>query len=331
MSGPRVTAVIPNWNRREFLERLIGLLHAQTYALSEIVVVDNGSSDGSADAARRLGARVIRMESNAGFSRAVNRGIEACGSEWIALVNNDVEPAGDWLARLVEAAERRQAWFAVGKILDAEDSRRLDGAYDLLCRGACAWRAGQGRLDGPEFSRERPAVIAPATATLFRAGLFRRVGLFDERFESYLEDVDLGIRCALARCEGVYVPEAVVRHRGSATLGRWNPRVVRLIARNQVLLVAKHYPGRLVLRWMWPLLAAQGLWGVVAARHGAGWAYLQGKAAGLRAFRRMRGAGSDELAGLLASGEREILSLQRKTGFDWYWRTYFLLTAGGAK
>jgi hypothetical protein len=261
----------------------------------------------------------------------VNRGIECCRAEWIAVVNNDIEPAPDWLEKLVQAAERRQAWFAAGKILDAADRERIDGTYDLVCRGACPWRAGHGRKDGGEFSRERPISVAPATATLFRASLFSKVGLLDERFGSYLEDVDFGIRCALAGCHGVYVPEALAWHEGSATLGRWNPEVVRLIARNQVLLVARHYSRNLALRFLWPVIVAQGLWGLLALRHGAGWAWLCGKAEGLKMSRQMCGHGLDQVAAVMDSGEREIRALQTRTGFDWYWRVYFLLTAGGAK
>lgn len=326
-----VTAVIPTWNRRSLVETLIGRLRAQTLPPGEIVVVDNGSSDGSAEAAERCGARVIRMGINAGFSRAVNRGIESCRTEWIALINNDVEPAPDWLKRLVETAERRRAWFATGKVLDAAERDRIDGTYDLVCRSACAWRAGSGVRDGAEFALERLISIAPATAALFRSALFHKLGLFDERFGSYLEDVDLGIRCALAGCEGVYVPDALAWHAGSATLGRWNPEVVRLIARNQVLLVARHYPGRAAARFLWPVIVGQGLWGLLAVRHGTGWAWLCGKAEGLRLFRRFRGHGSPALAGVLESGERDIRTLQARIGADLYWKMYFLLTLGGAK
>ncbi len=326
-----VTALIPTWNRRALLERLVVRLREQARPPEQILVVDNGSSDGSADAAARLGARVIRMEDNLGFSRAVNCGIESCSTDWIAIVNNDVEPAPEWLDRLLEAAERRRAWFAAGKILNSADRERIDGTYDLLCRGGCPWRAGHGRRDGGQFSKERPISVAPATAALFRTELFRRVGLFDEAFGSYLEDVEFGIRCALAGCQGVYVPTALAWHEGSATLGRWNPEVVRLVARNQVLLVARHYSRQMAVRYLWPVVVAQALWGLLAVRHGTGRAWLRGKAEGIRLFAQTRGEGSEGVAGVLEAGEREIRSLQRQTGFDWYWRVYFLLTAGGAK
>ena len=124
--------------------------------------------------------------------------------------------------------------------------------------------------------------MAPWTAALFRAGLFERVGLLEAGFESHLEDVDFGLRCATRGLVGLYVPEAVAWHQGSAALGRWHPETVRLIARNQFLLLARHYPGRLVLRWLWPILVAQLLWFGVALRHRAGCAWLRGKWHGVR-------------------------------------------------
>src|SRR5438046_2849976 len=85
----------------------------------------------------------------------------------------------------------------------------------------------------------------------------------------FSHDVDFGIRCATGGFRGVYVPDAVAYHQGSATLGPWHPDTVRKISRNQLLLVAKHYPRRWILRYGWPVFVAQGLWGFVALRHGA--------------------------------------------------------------
>jgi GT2 family glycosyltransferase len=327
-----VTVIIPVWNRRELLPEVIGGLRRQTHAAAEILVIDNGSEDGSAELAEELGARVIRIASNTGFSYAVNRGIEASRTEWLCILNNDVQPAPDWLEQLVAATQDPQIWFATGKILSASRPDRIDGTYDAICRGACPWRVGYGRMDGPVFSQRRPIWFASATAALYRAELFRRIGLLDERFESYLEDVDLGLRCALNNYGGVYVPEAVAYHEGSATLGRWHSEVVRRTARNQLMLIAKHYPRPLVARYAWSIVVAQGLWGLVALRHGAGWPFLRGKSAGLRSFKTIRGetVHPQKLATILDQGEREIREVQQRTGFDLYWRLYFLFTAGGA-
>ncbi|MDR3701777.1 MAG: glycosyltransferase [Candidatus Sulfopaludibacter sp.] len=326
-----ISAVVPVWNGRALLERLLATLAMQTCPADELLVVDNGSEDGAPEVARGAGARVIPMGRNAGFAAAVNCGIRESRGEWIAVLNSDVELAPDYFERLRGA----HGWFATGKILRAANESRIDGTFDLTCRGGATWRAGNGWLDGPGFRAPRRIWSAPWTAALFRAGLFRKVGLLEESFGSYLEDVDFGLRCAHAGCEGEYLPDAVARHHGSAALGRWHPETVRLISRNQVLLVARHYPEKLLVGWMWRIVAAQALWGAVAWRHGAARMWLRGKLQGAHecpALRANRTLWDPEvLERLLSDQERAIGELQREAGADWYWRLYFLLTGGGAK
>jgi GT2 family glycosyltransferase len=324
-----ITAIVPVWNGRQLLERLLASLEAQTEPAAELLVVDNGSTDGAPELARAHGARVIPMGRNAGFAAAVNRGIRESRGEWIAVLNSDVELAPDYFAKLLGA----DAWFATGKILAEGSDRRIDATFDVLCRGGAAWRVGNGRADGPVFSIARPIWSAPWTAALFRAELFQRVGLLEESFESYLEDVEFGLRSAAQGIAGQYVPEALAWHRGSATLGRWHPETVRRMARNQLLLLARHYPRRLLVGWFWPILVAQFLWGAVAIRHGAGFAWLRGEWQGLRGFFATRGQTLDAkvLRSVLGTNEDLIRSVQASTGFDVYWKVYFLLTRGGAK
>jgi len=331
-----IAAIVPVWNGRELVERLIASVHRQTRAASELIVIDNGSTDGAPDLARQRGARVIAMGRNAGFAAAVNRGIRESRAEWIAVLNSDVELAPDYFATLVGArAGGDNAWFATGKILSATSPGRIDGTFDAVCRGGAAWRIGDGRPDGPPFAEARRIPSAPWTAALFRAELFRRVGLLEEHFESYLEDVDFGMRCAAQSLDGVYDPAAVAWHHGSATLGRWHPETVSHIARNQLFLLARHYPASILARWFWPIFVAQSLWGAVAARHGAGIAWLRGAAQGVRGFSVMRRScrpiDARVLVALLRSGERTIREVQASTGYDAYWRLYFFLTAGEAK
>ena len=325
-----ITAVVPVWNGREPLERLLDSLEAQTAPIDELLVVDNGSTDGAPELAARRGARVIPMGRNAGFAAAVNRGIESARSPWIAVLNSDVRLAPDYLAQLMETG----GWFGTGKILSASKPTRLDGTFDLISRAGTAWRAGSGRRDTPGFSRAQPIWSAPWTAAVFRAALFERVGLLEERFESYLEDVDFGLRCAELSLAGEYIPAAIAWHEGSAALGRWHPETVRRIARNQVYLIARHYPGRLLWKWAWPMLVGQALWGGVALRHGAALAWLKGKWQGAAAFAEVRRGASDLRRGgveaFLTSQERTLREAQ-SGGADSYWRMYFLLTRGGAK
>lgn len=322
----QVAALIPNWNGAARLAKLFEFLAAQTHPIDRVIVVDNGSTDDSAAVAARAGASVIELGANTGFSHAVNCGIRAADAEWIVILNNDVQPEPDWLKNLMQTAMAGQAWFATGKLLDASRRDRMEGAFDAICRGACAWRCGHGRRDSALWNTPREIRFAPLTAALIRAELFERVGLLDESLESYLEDIDLGIRCAAQGLTGLYVPSAIAYHQGSATLGTWHPDTVRKISRNQLLIVAKHYPRKWILRYGWPVLVAQALWGFIALRHGRLLAYLAGKLDGMRLFRKNRGESCSNLAAILEQSEREIRELQSLSGFDLYWRLYFALT-----
>jgi GT2 family glycosyltransferase len=320
-----VTAVVPVWNGRDLLARLLDTLDGQTVRAAEVIVVDNGSEDGAPEMARKRGARVAAMGRNAGFAPAVNRGIGEARTPWIAVLNSDVELAPDYFEKLLTC----DAWYATGKILDATRNGTIDGAFDLTCRGATTWRAGNGKADGPLWNEARRIWSPPWTAVLFRADIFRKVGLLEERFESYLEDVDFGLRCATHGVSGFYLPEAVAWHRGSASLGRWHPETVRRMARNQVFLAARHLPAGY---WRHAVVA-QSLWGAVAARHGAMLAWARGVAQGVRSFRGARAGrvSSVELVRMLDENERMIHALQAAEGLDLYWKLYLLLTRGGAK
>ncbi len=321
-----VTAVIPNWNRADLLAEVLDGVRRQTCPPSRIVVVDNGSTDESSSVAVGNGAEVLQLSRNKGFAYAVNRGVEVCQSEWVLLLNNDVTLQPGWLATLLAAAVREKAWFAVGKLKSAANPGVLDGTWDAVCRGGTAWRCGSGRRDSPEYSEPRTIAFPPLTAALLRRELFQRTGLLDESFESYLEDVDLGLRCAAAGLRGVYVPEAVALHAGSATLGPWHKATVQRLARNQILLTRKHFRGAP----RWPILVAQLLWGLIAVRHGAGSAWVRGRHEGRRMPPPAAGVEWSAIRETVSASEAEIRELQSETGFDLYWKLYFALVRAAA-
>jgi GT2 family glycosyltransferase len=319
----RVAAIVPHWNRSDLLRTLLENTSRQTLPFDEIIVVDNGSVDESAAVAQRAGARVLPLGTNLGFAAAVNRGVRTTTAEWVAILNNDVTLAPDWLEKLLAALDDH-SWFACGKILSASDPTRIDATFDEISRGACAWRCGADRLDGPVWNAPRRIRFAPMTAAIFRRELFDEIGLLDESFQSYLEDVEFGLRCALAHRAGVYQPAAVAYHQGSASLGAWHKDTVFRIARNQVLLAAKHFQGQP----RWPVWVGQALWALIALRHGRMLPYVQGKLAGRSASRDVRPQLHEraDLDRILHSSELEIRELQRKTGLDTYWRLYFWIS-----
>lgn len=312
------TAIIPVHNRADLLERLLDSIVGQTFPFAEIVVIDNASADGAADLARARGCRVIAMGENAGFARAVNRGWKSASTEWVAILNSDVELDRRWLERMKPGIG--ESGYATGLILDAANRKAIDGTYDLVSRAACAWRAGHGELVSASQASSIIG-IAPATACIFRRDVLYQLNGFDERYGSYLEDVDLGLRCLRQGLQGVYLPDAVAYHHGSATLGRWNPRVVRLISRNQLILIARHYDAALFRSCFWPIVAGQLLWGLVALRHGRALSWLAGKFEGLCGFR-LEGQPSAKLREFLVASENEI----RRRATEPYWRWYFRLT-----
>ena len=316
--------MIPNWNGEARLGRLLESLDQQTERACEVLVVDNASSDQSQQTAHARGATWIPLDRNYGFARAVNTGIQQAAGQAIAILNNDVTVAPDYLERLGAALDDHA--FAAPKILMASDPARLDGAFDLTSRGFCSWRAGHAfPADVAVWNQPRAIASAPMTACVFRRSVFDEVGLLDEQFGSYLEDVDFGIRCALLGIRGYYEPSAVVWHEGSATLGgEWNAASVKWIARNQVVLSKKYG-----LAHSWPVMVGQLLWGLAALKRGTAAAWIQGKIEGYRLEVRTLNSEKGSLKQILRSQEQEIRGLlSESANGQLYWSAYMALTRG---
>ena len=334
-----VSILIPHWNRQALLMPLLQSIREQRLPQGvevEVLVVDNGSTDGSASVAEQEGFQVLRLGRNEGVSRALNRGIAACRGEWVAVLNNDVELTPDWLCQLLQAVRSENVWFATGKTLDFDRRAHIDGAGDAVCRGGTAWRLGHGKRDGPEFGVRRLTYFPSATASLFRRTFFERVGPFEESFFAYLEDVDLGLRAAIENLSGLYVPQAVAYHRGSSTAEAWSSAVVEWMTCHQLLLLAKFYSARLLMRYARPILAAQLLWAGLAFSRGRGWAWMRGLWLGIRRFARLRRASEalrrgERLATVLCSSEADIARVQGAAGWDAYWKWYFRLAPRAAE
>ena len=327
MSAP-VTILIPNFNGEKLLSGCIPSALSQSLPPAEVLVVDDASTDRSPQLAVELGARVLALPANRGFAHAVNSGVRECSSEWVAIVNSDVTLAPGWLALLLDSAGSCGASYACGPITRHNEPALLDGAYDLLSRAACPWRAGSGfplaelRLPGDFW-------LPSCTALLIRRDVFLETGSLDETFGSYLEDVDFALRLRALGRDGVFVPAALASHRGGATFGNWSARATRLQSRNQVLLVARHYPDGWFLRFGRAVFAGQLLWGLLALRNGVFGAWLSGKFDAARLWRTVRRSSKPMdslwLAPRLAACERAILEWQGRPPRDSYWRWYFRL------
>jgi GT2 family glycosyltransferase len=257
----RASIIIPNWNGERFLNTCLGSLRRQSLDNFEILLVDNGSTDGSVSFVERSfpEVRVISLEENRGFSAAVNAGIRSADTEYVALLNNDTQAEPGWLEALWQAAERHpEASLFASRLVDFQDQRVLDGAGDALRRSGLPYRLGHRELDRGQFDREAFVFGACAAAALYRRSLFEEIGLFDEDFFAYCEDGDVSFRAQLAGHRCLYAPEAVVYHVGSAsTGGKRSPTATRLGTQNGVNLLVKNLPTSLAWRLLPSLLAGQ--------------------------------------------------------------------------
>lgn len=262
-----MAVVIPNWNGARWLPGCLGSLANQTLPPGEVIVVDNGSSDGSLELLRGAHpeVRVIELGRNTGFAFAANRGIEAAATaDAVALINTDIELAPDWLERMARALEAEPSAAAVAcKMLDLRDRDVFYDAGDILRRdGACEQR-GRFRRDDGRYDEPGSVFAACAGAALYRRQAVLALGGFDERFFAYLEDVDLGLRLRLAGWTCRYEP-AVAYHASEGSSHALSRPMQSLVERNTLLLVAKAFP----LRWLPFVLYRQLGWAWHALREG---------------------------------------------------------------
>lgn len=258
---PRVSVVIPTWNGAALLEDALESLLQQTFRDFETIIVDNGSTDGTEERLSPVypATRWIRLDENRGFAEAVNIGIRAAVGEIIILMNNDTEADPRWMAALVEALDKHpDVAVCASKMLDYKDRTRIDSAGIQL--GLFASGIGQGESDGPRFELSRYVFGACAGGAAYRREAFETVGLFDESFVAYFEDVDLAARLQFTGERCLYVPGAVIYHRGSATSNRIPDTKFYLMMRNSLIVFLRYMPpGRLL--WApavlaWPFVRA---------------------------------------------------------------------------
>lgn len=260
----QIDVVIPNYNGKAFLYECLTSLRNQTCKDFNVLVVDNGSTDGSVEylQAEFQEVKVIALPENKGFSAAVNAGINSGKAPLVFLLNNDTKVAPHCIEYLLEAALQNQGFdFFASKMINYHDHSLLDGAGEGFLRGGVGYRLGTMENDSRFYSTSREVFGACAGAALYRKSLFEEIGTFDEDYFAYLEDVDFNLR---ANCRGKkcwYVSEAEVYHIGSATTGsKINEFTVRLSTKNNFNTIVKNYPSSLLLRFSLTILIYQFFW-----------------------------------------------------------------------
>jgi GT2 family glycosyltransferase len=245
----RVSVIIPNWNGRELLGPCLETLYRQQFDDFETVLVDNGSTDGSVSFVETHFPQVtiVRLEENRGFSAAVNAGISASASPYICLLNNDTEVDPRWLGEIVTALDANpDVGAAASKILFFSDRTTVNSAGDQFSLFGVAYQRRLTHGDVNLFSVPQYVFSACGAAALYRRRILEKVGLFDEVFFAYQEDVDLGFRIQLAGYHCLFVPTAIVYHKYHATSSRNSNLWFYLRERNKYFILIKNLSGKLL-------------------------------------------------------------------------------------
>ena len=272
---PLVSAIVVNWNGADCVDRCLASLLSQTWPALEIIVVDNGSTDGSRELLRaRYGSRITLIESpvNLGFAGGNNLAIRAAKGAYVALLNNDAVAQPDWISALVAAAEAdSRIGMCASKVLVLDGNGLIDSAGLLLSADGIG--RGRGRLepDGDAYARGEEALIPSGCAALYRRAMLDEIGLFDEDFFAYCEDSDLGLRGRLAGWTCRYVPTAIVHHAYSRSTAPYSTFKAFHVERNRCFVVLKCFPATAILASLPYSLARYALqaWGAVTRRGAA--------------------------------------------------------------
>jgi GT2 family glycosyltransferase len=282
-----VSVVIPTWNGLALLQRALRGLEEGSTRASAVIVVDNGSIDGTADwvARERPSCIVIRNSQNRGFAAAVNQGIGATNSRWIALLNNDAIPSPSWLQALLTAGESGPRIGAVASRMMFESRPDVVSSAGVrVDRSGGAWDHLAGLAEWPESPVE--IFGASAGACLYRRDMLDDVGPFEESFFAYLEDVALAWRARLRGWRAILAPAAVVRHAVSATAGEGSPLKRYYLARNKWMMLIRTYPHTVFLRDL-PLIILRDVYTSIRSLAACDLVPLRGRVAAFRRLSRL--------------------------------------------
>lgn len=253
-----ISVVIPTYNGIKYITGCLNSLGDQLQRPDETILVDDGSTDGTASfvANSHPEVRLVRLDSNRGFAAAVNEGIRHCKGTYIALLNNDAQAAPQWLSELKRTLDERPSiGFCSSKILFADQPEVINSIGIGFTRAGTAFDVGYRHRDDEKFRHPRPIFGACAGAAMYRREVFEDIGLFDEDLFMWYEDADLSFRAQLAGYQCLYVPTAVVSHVGGGTASPHDRLHIHYCSRNQILVLVKNLPDPLRLRYFPRLMA----------------------------------------------------------------------------
>lgn len=278
----KVAVVIPNWNGAELITTCLHSLEKQTIK-AEIIVVDNGSHDESVQIIKSTFPKTLLQENhkNLGFARGVNQGIKkamALDVQYVALFNNDAEADAQWLERLVRCLdEHPDTAIATCKFLNS-DGKKIDSTSERYTVWGLSYPRGRDEPVSDKYDKQKLVFGASGGASLYRVEALKEIGLFDEGFFAYYEDVDISFRAQLAGWKVRYVPEAIATHQISATTGKIKGFATYHTIKNLPLLLWKNVPRKLLPTLLPRFIFAHKAFVFSAIARGEVWPAIKGVA-----------------------------------------------------
>ena len=247
--SPLISIVVLNWNGQQVVEKCLRSLQEQTYCPLELIVVDNASTDGSADLVKERfpDVNLIVNQTNLGFGGGNNVGIRASQGRYIMMLNNDTRLDSRCVEELKRSVEKEDRYGAcASKILLEYEDNLIDAAGIVVCPDGLS--IGRGRLEkGNTYDEEAEVFFASDCACLYRREMLEDIGLYDEDFFAYADETDMGWRAQLAGWKCIYNPKAVVYHFHSASAGTYSPFKAYLVERNRIWVAIKNFPISLLI------------------------------------------------------------------------------------
>ena len=242
----KVSVITPNYNGVKFLENYFKSLNNDSEYIGEVIIIDNGSTDSSIDYIHsnsfNFPVILIKNDENRGFAPAVNQGISSAKYDYIFSLNNDTEIKEGSIKAMLDLIKEDNVFSVQAKMLQSDNRQRIDDAGDEYNLLGWTKKIGENQ-DSDNYSEVFEIFSSCAGAALYKKEILDKIGLFDDNFFAYMEDVDLAIRSQINGYKNLLCPDAIVYHIGSATSGsRYNDFKVKIAARNNVWTVYKNLP-----------------------------------------------------------------------------------------
>jgi len=217
-SAPRISIVVINWNGRRFLRELMKSIVQQTKEICEVLMVDNGSEDGSCEWLKKnySWVTIIEFPENKGFSKGCNDGITHTKGDWVLILNSDVTLLPSFLEEAVKMMDVDEGIGSIGGKILRFDYKTIDSCGQILRKNRRVYEVGYGEKDLGQFNKISEIFsVCPAVA-LYRRKMLEDISLngeyFDEDFFSFFEDMDLGWRAQNQGWKAYYTPHAIAYH-----------------------------------------------------------------------------------------------------------------------